>query len=370
MNRLLVVPLTCALLLALGEGAHGQQTGQAILFKPVSCVDTQGIGIEAFRMLIPADWTFSGGVQWVMDNPTVPAVVSLKVTSPRGDAELEGFPSRPFFWTNNQGLLAMFPVGAKYFGWEVCPPMSASEYLQKILIPRERGNVQNLRVLEVKPVPELVQAFAGQTQPTPGVSVTCDAAKAKIEYQLGNYVVEEEVYALVFATSYQFQTMSGMITNVNWGPDCQFSFKAVKGQMGNYSKMFQTMVKSVRVNLQWFNKYSQVVEFLIQCQIQQIRNTGRISEIIARTHDEISAGIMESYQKRQEVYDRINTNFSQYIRGVDQFYDPIKQQPVELPSGYGRAWTNALGQYLVSDSPSLNPNVGSNLTWQEMTLKQ
>ncbi|MEW6354741.1 MAG: hypothetical protein AB1696_00305 [Planctomycetota bacterium] len=367
MEKRLVWLMACALVWACAGAAFGQQP-QAIRFKTASCVDTQGIGLEVFHMLIPADWQFNGGIQWVMDNPALPAVVAFKVTNPTRTAELEGFPNRMFFWTNNQGLLQMFPQGSRYFGAEVCPTMGAADYLQRILIPRNRQGVNNLRVVSVTPMPELAQGLTGQIGP--GVSISSDAAKAKIEYQMGEVWVEEEIYTLVCATTFQMQTMYGTVANVNWGPDFQFSFKAVKGQMAAHSKIFQTMVKSFRVNIQWFNKYSQVVETLIQCQIQQIHTIGKISEIIARTHDEISAMITDSYERRQAVYDKINKDFSQYIRGVDEYYDPVKQRPVELPSGYRQAWTNAFGEYIVSDSPSYNPNPGSNVTWHQLTLRR
>jgi hypothetical protein len=73
------------------------------------------------------------------------------------------------------------------------------------------------------------------------------------------------------------------------------------------------------------------------------------------------------WEQRQEAQDRIGRNFSDYIRGVERFHDPLAGKEVELPAGYGRAWSNNLGEYIVSDSPGYNPNVGSNLHWQELT---
>jgi hypothetical protein len=78
---------------------------------------------------------------------------------------------------------------------------------------------------------------------------------------------------------------------------------------------------------------------------------------------------MQAYQNRQATYDRISENFSQTIRGVDSYYDPIEQRPIELPSGYNNAWTNSLGEYILSDDSSFNPNVGLNLNWQRMELR-
>jgi hypothetical protein len=78
--------------------------------------------------------------------------------------------------------------------------------------------------------------------------------------------------------------------------------------------------------------------------------------------------MMETYTNRQNAYDRISENFSQTIRGVDPYYNPIDQKTVELPSGYNNAWTNSLGEYILADDPNFNPNVESNQNWQLMKI--
>ncbi len=40
----------------------GATGGWGVHLKTVTCIDQQGIGIEAFRLLIPATWEFEGGV--------------------------------------------------------------------------------------------------------------------------------------------------------------------------------------------------------------------------------------------------------------------------------------------------------------------
>ncbi len=105
---------------------------------------------------------------------------------------------------------------------------------------------------------------------------------------------------------------------------------------------------------------------LVQQAIEGIKATGRIGDMVARAGSEMSAAQMRSWEQRQEAQDRIARNFSDYVRGVDRFYDPRAGKEVELPAGYGRAWANNLGEYVVSDSPSYNPNIGSNLHWEEL----
>ncbi len=357
-------------LFVLAWSLHGQTSASTVRFKTFKYIDKQGIGIEAFSLLIPADWQFEGGIQWMLDNPAMPAVSAFRVTNSKGSEEFEAFPNHMFFWTNSQMLLSMFPIGARYFGSEVRPPLNPTDFIQNILVPRFRGNVSELRIAGMENLPELARQLGVEMQSQPGVSTSVNGGKVKIEYRRDGRWMEESIYAVVESFTYSIQTMYGTAANMNWIGEYLFSFKAEKGKLDASSKVFQTMVNSFRLNPQWFNKYSQLTEYLIRNQIQQIQRIGEVSRIVSQTSNEISDMIMESYENRQAVYDRISTNFSQAIRGVDEYYDPIAERPVELPLGYNRAWTNHLGEYILSDDYSFDPNIGSNLQWQQMQRRQ
>ncbi len=342
---------------------------EAIRFKTYSYIDKQGTGIEAFRMLIPVDWKFEGGINWILNNPSMPATAAFRVHKTSRVEEFEVFPNQPFFWTNNEMLLSMFPIGSRYFGNEVHPPVDPLEALKKIVIPRFRQDVHELKIIREQPLPELAKSLGAGMQSQPGVSASADGAKISIEYKRNGIPIEEEIYGVVEQISFPIQSMYGYVTNTIWFIDYIFSFKARKGKLEANTKLFQTIAFSFKLNPLWFSKYNQVIEYLAQREIQQIRNIGQLSRIISQTHNEISDMMMESYNQRQAVTDRISENFSDYIRGVDRYYNPIEERPVELPSGYQNAWTNSLSEYIVSENPDYNPNIGSNLNWQRMDKK-
>lgn len=363
----LLVALCIAMIQCEKAGSQNAPAG-TVKFKTFICEDKEGIGIEAFRLLAPSDWKQSGGIRWPLNNPILPGVVDFRVSAPQGRDEFQVFPNQSFFWTNNQMLLGTFPIGSKYIGAEVLPPVSAAEALRKIVLPRFRGDVKNLKTLKEEAVPALAeQAKAAAPKDVP---CSADAAKIRVEYVRDGAAVEEEIYAVVEGFSFTMPTMTGPITNMNWFVDYIFSFKAEKGKLDEKVKTFLAIVCSFKVNPQWLNKYSQLTEMLIQQQIQQIRHIGEISKIISKTHNEISDGMMKSYEERQRVNDRIAENFSNHIRGVDVYNDPNAGRPVELPSGYNQAWANKSGEYILSDSPSYNPNEGSNVEWTKIERKQ
>jgi hypothetical protein len=346
-----------------------QNTG-LIKFKSFSYIDKEGTGIEAFKMLMPSDWKFEGGIKWILDNPGMPAYASFKVHSPNGKEEFEVFPNQPFFWTTNQMILMTKPIGSRYFGNEVKPIVAATEAIKSIVLKRFRSNYPDMKITDLKAIPELARAVgAGQSQP--GVQATADAAKVRIEYTHNGIPTEEEIYAVVESYSYQLPSGFSYTTNTNWYVDFIFSFKAEKGKLDANTKTFQTVAYSFKTSPLWFSKYNQVVEYLIKQQIQQIHNIGEMSRIISHTSNEISDMMMDSYNKRQAVNDKISENFSEYVRGVETYVDPYdNSRTMELPSEYDHAWINNNGEVIMTDNPNYNPNVESNLHWQEMPKKK
>ncbi len=352
------------------DGGGGQAPRAAggkvapIRFKNFAYTDREGIGTEAFRMLIPADWKFAGGIVWALDNPGTPARAAFTVADPAGEARFEVFPSQPFFWSNNQMLLSMFPIGSRYFGNEVRPPLGPVEALKEIVLPRFRAGVI-LKIAKEETLPDLARAV-GAGKPQAELPTSAQGGKVRIEYIRDGKPMEEEIFAVVESVSFPIQTMYGPALNINWRVDYIFSFAAPQGKLESLNPVFQTMIRSFRIDPRWLSKYSQLVEYLIQAQIKQIRNVGELSRIISRTSDEISEMSMQAYRERQAVNDRIAENFSRHIRGVDAYRDP-DGETVELPGGYRRAWTNSLGEYILSEEQDYDPNPGSSQNWREIT---
>ena len=88
--------------------------------------------------------------------------------------------------------------------------------------------------------------------------------------------------------------------------------------------------------------------------------------MIIRTGSEIREQNLRDYCARQEAHDQLTTNWGRAMLGVDAFYDPHREAEVELPSRYDHAWANNLGEYIMTDDSSYNPNVHSNLHWEPM----
>jgi hypothetical protein len=108
---------------------------------------------------------------------------------------------------------------------------------------------------------------------------------------------------------------------------------------------------------------------MAQRQIQHIHNIGQIGQMYAQAGSQMRQQNLNDWSARQKTYDRLSTDWSREIRGVDAFFDPHRQEVVELPSGYGQAWANNLGEYILTDNPNFNPNLDSNLHWEPIQPK-
>lgn len=72
-------------------------SASTVRFKTFSYIDRQGTGIEAFRLLVPSDWQFQGGITWVLDNLGMPAYAGFRVHNPAKSEEFEVFSNQRFF---------------------------------------------------------------------------------------------------------------------------------------------------------------------------------------------------------------------------------------------------------------------------------
>lgn len=341
--------------------------GTAVIYKTVNFVDSKGIGTKAFSMLIPHDWESEGSIEWILDNPAMPVAGEFRAWDPDGTEEFHFFPNQAFFSSDNPMILQTFPEGTRYFGALVHSPLGPIDALKEIALPKFRVNVENLKLISQEELPEVSSFFQTGTDAATGVVTSAEAGKIRVEYTLDGITFEDDLYCVIQSQDIPIPTLFGTYRNINWYITYLESFRAEKGKLDSNSKVFQTISYFAKTDVNWLNKYNQVVEYLIQQQIQQIQSLGQLSSIISQTSNEISDANFQAWQQSQDVKDELANDFSNSILGIESYYNPISENTVELPSGYSSAWTNSLGEYILSDSPSYNPNIESNLNWQQMT---
>ncbi|MEM2866536.1 MAG: hypothetical protein QW098_05300 [Candidatus Hadarchaeales archaeon] len=122
------------------------------------------------------------------------------------------------------------------------------------------------------------------------------------------------------------------------------------------------VLHSFRWNPRWLERYSQL---LVQLWQTHLEKTMERHQAVTQAQNEVERVISSTFSNQEAAMERISKSWSQVIRGVET-YDPAPglaefgtgtQPSVELPNGYGYAWTNGQGDYILTDSALFNPNV-------------
>ncbi|NPV77801.1 MAG: hypothetical protein HPY59_15690 [Anaerolineae bacterium] len=347
-----------------GGAGSAEKAVRGMRLKLFSYTDTEVTGLELFHMLAPVGWQFQGGCRWLMDNPGMPAVVAFQLCNPQGQEAFEVLPNMNFTWTNNPFTGMMNPTGSRYFGAEVYQPVNIREAFLKFILPRYRSGVTGLQVISLEPQPELPRLVRSEAPLTPGGSA--EGGKIRIRYTWNNLQYEEEIYGVVEVFRTFNPGMFGMTEADFWFIDYLFSFRAGAGKLDATADLFTVMIQSFQLNPHWYAAFKTIAQQLIQNQIQRIRNIGQIGQMYAQAGREMREQNLNDWYARHETYDRLSVDRSRAIRDVEGFMDPHREQVVELPAGYGHAWANDLGEYILTEDSSFNPNLTSGQNWQPM----
>lgn len=349
----LFLPIVIAIACAPG---HAQSQPSGVIRLRTQIVQDPQLGVEAFRFLMPADWKVSGGVVW-RANPTNPATVSIRIYNPSGVEEIGAVPDIPCVWAPTLPSFG-FPPGSFYLGSEVRPPLSdAIQALRSLVLPRYSSQMPGARVVKQQALPEMAQAVAAANYPDLLKIARFSGGKIRVQYTYQSKPVEMDIYAVMGMWTTPIQN----VPMTFWGVDGIRYSRADAGKVDQQFKLFQTVLYSEKLNIQWLNLYTQVQQIMIRNQMEASNRAVELSRYLSQTNRQISDGIRRSYEMRQQATDRAAAKFDQYIRGVDQYH--FQGRSVELPSGYRNAWGNANGDYVLSDNPNFNPNVGATRQW-------
>jgi len=238
----------------------------------------------------------------------------------------------------------------------------AIQCLRGLILPRYSAQLPGAKVVAQVPLPEMAQAWAQANFPDLQGQAQFSGGKIRVEYQQQGKPVEMDVYTVVG----QWTALIQRAPMTFWGADTIRYSKAEKGKLEEQYKLFQAILYSEKLNIQWMNRYAQVRDMMTQNQIDASNRAVQLSQYLSRVNNQISDTIRQSYERRQAAMDRASAKFDQTIRGVEEYRNPFEGGSVELPSGYRNVWANSLGEYILSDNSNFNPNNGSNQEWRSL----
>ena len=354
------------------------------LFTRARVMDRTGFSqpVEAFSLLIPKGWQYSGDILWTPPGSTCAGVNSyFKAKSPDGKYSFEMLPN--FMWgfvTDPQ--LAQFQKNSTSTYCSYGEPLDAEHYLKQMFIPRELGNPQLLEMkineagakeMQIKSEKyrrEMVSYNYGQNNFYPS------AVNAKVKWNNGaegivicGVLILEGIIPNAYDGSYSKTYTSSAMERI--------VFKYPAGEGAKAANMLSVIMSSLRTNIAWKNS---VDNYWLQVrQKSYVNHIGKIKMMDELTRqigeqtirngqknlDNMDAN-MRSWETTQQSQDRMHTNFIKSIREVENYQDATGK--VELSSGYNHAWSRSDGSsFIMSDNPNFDPSsVFQDQRWQEM----
>jgi hypothetical protein len=353
--------------------------------KKVQVVDKHGFEkpMPALSVLVPIDWSFDGEVRFAQQPGGSPAdmvKITFRAASPDGRTGVELFPGYSWAWaddpTMRQAIQSSNAMSAQLGGarTELMAPLSARDFLIRIAVPKLRPGA---RVLGTEPIPdveeplreEVKQAQAQALQAGLQLRIKADHARAHLQDHAGGQPTEEWITAVVYTRAMPAPSMNPMTGQMGqtWTYQCAAQFLyglwAPPGNLNANEKLYRAVLSTVRIDPDWQGRVSQVQANIQAAQLKGARDRSRI---ISQSSEDMRKTIREGYESRQRSHDRTSAEFSDALRGVQNYRNPTTGEVVQLDNQHGHAWASGNGEYVLSDSPGFNPNATLRGNWTEL----
>jgi hypothetical protein len=341
-------------------------------YKQIQCIDQAGFGIEAFRMVIPDDWTCYGGINWVNDLH-MPAYINFAVVSPDGLMAFEGFPIMKFTWPNNP-MSVMKQQFWQSQSTKVVAPMQPNEALLKYIITPFRQKMQPYRIVLRGPVsPDDPMVADPSTPRMPAANVRF--GKVRIGYEVAKNSIEEEFYAGVSYEQVPVMTGDFILWQMQTG-----SIRAPEGHLEENMTLFRTIKASLQPNEIWVRQLTDLRTGLYKQQTANIQQIGIFSRQYSQMQDQLREQRMRSWEESNRRFEadraaynthidreRPSERFSrEAILDLERKWDPYEEREIDVEGGHVDVWTNTLGDRILSDSYNYNPNEHLTGNWKRM----
>jgi hypothetical protein len=247
--------------------------------------------------------------------------------------------------------------------------------LKKRISPRYKPYGVPVRIVKEELMPKLALSLQGGQEDVFN-PLSSDGARTRISYNLEGKQMEEDIFCVVSKVVTQEGLGLFKRENIFWAAEALYAFRASAGHLDAVGQACLASVKSFKMNPKWLQfcqmesqriikEREMFAKMMQQMAADQRRNLQRIGDL-SRSISQASDSIMDGYNARSAAQDRMHDKWTEAYRGVETYRDPSSDYSPQLPGGYDHAWGNGLGEYIVSNESSFNPNLYSNNNWQEL----
>ena len=179
------------------------------------------------------------------------------------------------------------------------------------------------------------------------------------------------------------QEFGKSVSFIVFGSQRRYATMFPKEEEANATKVFLQFVKTIEPDSQLAQRENAFIQQKLQNVMQEAANNQAMaqqmhmqtlqmqqqtSQMIARNSAQTSAGIMDSWDKRQAAQTRMSNNYSQAIRGVNSYVTPAGRT-VEVGVVADHAYQNRYGDIIGVSGNAPDNKTLNDLNWTELTKK-
>lgn len=324
-----------------------------LVLQQVTVRDPMVNNIVAGSILKPEGWKFSGGVKW-HPNSYHQADFEAVINNPNTHEQLEFLPIT--YCAHFRNPVMPIPRLSNYQGQIVLEPMAPQKLVTEFTLPGFRKiSPQSVKHFDMPELARLCQMKAGGGK--------WKASRTRVTYTKNGAALEEDFYVACF---YYDEVSLGVnnATATFWGVGLAFALRADQGQLDEATPRMLAMVHSLKGNAEHMKQVLYVRSLFSKRMYDQIGDAKTISDQISANNDHAIKLMREARATQDAAYTRTSRNFSDYIRGTQEY--TADGFSYSLPSGYQQAWVNTNGTVILSNQAGFDPNTTNSGTWSEL----
>jgi len=324
----------------------------------------------AVDLMIPTTWQFKGTIRPMGGMGGCFAdfeSVSVHAQSADGSMVFESAPDFTTQYADDPNTTRTMTQEGQAFAkanikpCPVMPPQRATDFLQKLIIPKFYADKRIASVESYPDFNQLLRQRLGLPLKDSGNQgqIRTDAARARLDFDRDGHSYEQWVTVAEWVRVYP----SGNGNVYDSHAIMMMSFSAPKGQLDSNEKLFKLMAFNITHEPAWDARINPMIAQLYRQ--QQIEEAKR-SQIIAQFQQHVADTINQVTANSMRGANQAAFGADQNIRGVQTFRNPQTGATFELSSLHDHAWLNGNNEYVMSDDPSFNPNEQLNGTWTSL----
>lgn len=298
----------------------------------------------AFSGFAPQGWNVRAMIQRTPDATRTPLVQFL-ATDPSGTASLT-IPPRYEQYSENP-LMAMSPGPIRYK-----PVMSASQYIQRNVLPNLQRSHQGIKVEGIMSRPDLAQRVMLEAQKDrSGLAMQCGVASIQYTFSRNGKIYREKDFIQV-----DHLTQIG-----TWIVKISLQMSALADQFAQQEPIFIGIIEAIQANEQWQNaEQARAAQVFNQAarNLENVRHKYMATlQNIQQQQLDIAQDMQAHTNWRIAAFDSLQEDFRNIINDRKNMVDPMSGKVYNVETGYNTYWAGD-GDIYGTQNYDRSPKIG------------